>query len=244
MNNFFENTYLQDIMHDIAQGMLIPTMICLIVLILVSIFFIGQIIFEYITERRHYKQNMSSIINEINDSKYDEIVDVVNKSKLLRFQKASLITVGRNMGLEEEPLFALAQIQINNSEKHYKSRLAWTDTISKIAPLLGLMGTLIPLGPGIVALGQNDISTLSNSLLLAFDATVCGLICAILSLIISKIRNGWYTEYIDTLESLMSCIIDKANNARNEGVKLESNYTDDVMNEFFRTDKKKREGEN
>ena len=233
----YEDSYLPNILHDIAQGLLTPTMICIILLICTTIIFVGWIIAEFFTERRAYKQNMPAIVNQITDAGYTDINDVVLESKLLRFQKAALVTVARNMGLPEEPLFALAQIEINKAEKHYKNRLAWSDTISKIGPLLGLMGTLIPLGPGIVALGQNDISALSSSLLLAFDATVCGLVCAIVSLIISKIRSGWYSSYIDSLESLMSCVVDKAAEARKEGVQLEYGYDGNPLAEFKAADK-------
>lgn len=233
----YNDTYLPDILHDIAQGLLVPTMICIILLIAISAFFVGQIIVEFFTERKHFKQNRAAIVNDIADASYNDVTEVVASSGLLRFQKAALVTVSRNMGLSEESLFSLAQLEIAAAEKHYKRRLAWTDTISKIAPLLGLMGTLIPLGPGIVALGQNDVTALSHSLLLAFDATVCGLVCAILALIVSKIRSGWYAEYIETLESVMGCVVDKAEAARKEGVELPANYTGDPLKEFAEADK-------
>ena len=226
------NTYLPDIMHGIAQGLLIPTMVALIALLVVTIFFVGQLILEAFTERWHYKQNMPQIINAVNDATYETISDVICNSQLLRFQKAALMTCSRNMGLPDDAFFALAQVEIGKAEKHYKFRLAWTDTIAKIGPLLGLMGTLIPLGPGMVALGQNDTATLSSSLLLAFDATVCGLVCAIVALIISKIRSGWYTSYINTLESIMSVVVERAAEARAAGVSLPKGYTGDVMQEF------------
>ena len=239
--DIYNDTYLPDILHDIAQGLLAPTMICIILLIAVSAFFVGRIIVEYFTERRHYKQNRAAIVNDINDASYENITDVVIGSGLLRFQKSALVTVSRNMGLSEDALFSLAQMEIAAAEKLYKRRLAWTDTISKIAPLLGLMGTLIPLGPGIVALGQNEVLALSHSLLLAFDATVCGLVCAILALIVSKIRSGWYGEYIETLESVMGCVVDKASQARAAGVKLPTNYTGNPLEEFKAADQAARE---
>ena len=230
----FKSTYLPGILHDIAQGLLIPTIVFIILLILVSLFFTGQVIVEFFSERRHFKQNIPAIVNDINDAGFTDIPEVITGSKLLIYQKAALLTVSRNMGLPEEPLFALAQSEINGAEKIYKRRLAWTDVISKIAPMLGLMGTLIPLGPGIVALGKGDTLGLSQSLLLAFDATVCGLICAVLALIISKIRSGWYGEYINTLESMMSCVIDKAAQARGAGIKLSRNYTADPAADISR----------
>ena len=43
----------------------------------------------------------------------------------------------------------------------FDNRVKITDLISKVSPMLGLMGTLIPLGPGIQALGNADTSALS-----------------------------------------------------------------------------------
>lgn len=238
MNHIYEDTYLADILHDISQGVLLPTMVCIVVLIAITIFFLAQVIIEFATEWRHYKQNMPEIINELNDAPYSRVVQIIYDSKLLRFQKAALIIVARNMGLPEEPLFALAQTQIAKAEKGYEKRLGWTDTVAKIAPLLGMMGTLIPLGPGIVALGQNDLTGLSQSLSIAFDSTVCGLICAIIAMVISKIRAGWYNDYVQALEALMSCVVDKAEDARKEGVQLPANYTGNPMKEFAEQERK------
>jgi len=231
-SDIYQNTYLFDILHAIAQSLLVPTIIIIMLLILASLAFIGQIIVEFFTERRHFKQNMPEIINAINDSDYASVTTVIIRSHLLKYQKSALAIVSKNMGLPEDPLFALAQSSINGTEKRYQRRLAWTDTISKIAPMLGLMGTLIPLGPGIVALGANDITVLSQSLGIAFDATVSGLACAVAALIISRIRSGWYGEYINTLESLMSCVLDKATQARASGVRLKANFTGDPLKDF------------
>ena len=230
--DIYNNTYVPDILHGIAENLLLPTMIIIILMILVCLFFVGQLIAEYFTERRAYKQNMAQIVNDIDAASYDTITDIIAESKLLRYQKQALMVVSKNMGLSEEALFSLAQIQINATEAYYNRRLAWTDTISKIAPMLGLMGTLIPLGPGIVGLGQNDASILSQALLLAFDATVCGLACAILSLVVSRIRGSWYAQYTNTVESLMGCVIDRADEARKAGVQLPANYTGDPIAEY------------
>lgn len=230
--DLYNDTYLPDILHDIAQGLLIPAMIAILALLALTIFFFGQVIAEYFTERRHFKQNMPAIVNDLTHAAYDKVCDVVVASSLLKYQKAALVIVAKNMGLPEEPLFALAQLQVNGMEKRYRGRMAWTDTMAKIAPLLGLMGTLIPLGPGIVALGNGNVTQLSQSLLLAFDATVCGLVCAIICLVLSKIRSGWYTEYVDSLESIVTCLLDKAAAARKEGVALPCDYKGNPLKEF------------
>ena len=69
-------------------------------------------------------------------------------------------------------------------------------------------GTLIPLGPGIIALGQGDTYTLSTSLLTAFDTTVAGLVAAAFATVISTVRRGWYREYASILEAAAEMLLE------------------------------------
>ncbi len=242
MQAIVNGTYLTEILHGIAQGLLGPTMVVIILLVVATLFFIGQVIVEFFTERRGFKENLPGIINDVSAAPYADVTTLIEKSRLLKIQKAGLVVVSNNMGLPEEPLFALAQVQVARVSKHYQRRLAWTEVMSKIGPMLGLMGTLIPLGPGIVSLGQGDTASLSQSLLVAFDATVCGLVCAVVALIISKIRAGWYAEYQTALEALMSCVIDKAARARAEQVQLPFNYRGDPLAEWAQLSKSAAKG--
>ena len=69
----------------------------------------------------------------------------------------------------------------------------------RLGPILGLLGTLIPLGPGLAALGAGDIMVLAQSLTIAFDTTVTGLAVGALAFLISKFRKQWYeNDLIDT----------------------------------------------
>lgn len=79
------------------------------------------------------------------------------------------------------------------------------------------MGTLIPLGPGIMALGQGDLTSLSSSLLMAFDTTVAGLAVAVVCFLVSKVRRRWYTDYLRSLEGLANVILEKADMLRAAG---------------------------
>ena len=48
--NLYNDTYLPDILNIIAQGLLVPTMAVIVLLLLVTLFFVGQIIVEVVTE--------------------------------------------------------------------------------------------------------------------------------------------------------------------------------------------------
>ena len=102
-----------------------------------------------------------------------------------------------------------AQAVISEVEGHYLHIINCTEIVVKIAPMLGLMGTLIPLGPGIMALGQGDMETLSQSIITAFDTTVVGLISAGFTSVISSIRKIWYKKYIEDTESVVETMLDK-----------------------------------
>jgi len=89
--------------------------------------------------------------------------------------------------------------------------------VARLGPMLGLMATLIPLGPGLIALGQGDTKTLADSLLTAFDATVTGLAAAAIAFAISRLRKRWYEDYLSSLEALMEGLLEVF--AREKGIK-------------------------
>ena len=81
-----------------------------------------------------------------------------------------------------------------------RHRLERADLLARIPPMLGLMATIIPLGPGLAALGKGDPAQLASAVTVAFDATVLGLVAGIGGLVIGKLRRRWYEETLDTME--------------------------------------------
>lgn len=62
----------------------------------------------------------------------------------------------------------------------------------RLAPTLGLAGTLIPLGPALLALARSDLRQLSEGLILAFGTTVLGLLAGGLAWVVATTRERWY----------------------------------------------------
>jgi hypothetical protein len=81
-----------------------------------------------------------------------------------------------------------------------KRRIERADLITRIAPMLGLMGTLIPLGPGLAALGEGELTILTTAMTVAFDTTVIGLLAGIIGFVLGRTRRRWYDAAVEQLE--------------------------------------------
>ena len=208
---------LTDILHAFAQALLVPDILLLLLFAGYAIFSIGSILAEFFTERRNFKVAMPEFLAALMSADEAGIPEVIRSSKLLNRQKSALLTVYDYRTLPGDALLALIRRLVNTEETRYDRITGRNNTAAKISPMLGLMGTLIPLGPGVAALGQNDVSVLSTSLLIAFDTTVAGLVVAAICLAIGKIRGNWYNDYLSALDSSMATMLQKIEDMRKDG---------------------------
>ena len=217
MDGSIVQTYLSDVLHVVAQSLLAPDIILLLALIGYSLFCIGSIVAECFSERRHFKVFMPKFLSDLMSAEEEEIPEVIQKSALLRSQKIALLTVYDYRTLPGDALVALIRRLVSEEETRYDRITGRNNMAARIAPMLGLMGTLIPLGPGIQALGKADTAALSSSLLVAFDTTVAGLVAAEVCMVIGKIRSNWYGNYMTALDSAMATMLQKLEDMRAEG---------------------------
>ncbi len=72
----------------------------------------------------------------------------------------------------------------------------------RIGPLIGLMGTLIPMGPALKNIAMGNLAVMSNDMIIAFGTTVAGLFVGALCYVMLSIRQIWYARDIADLERL------------------------------------------
>jgi biopolymer transport protein ExbB/TolQ len=70
----------------------------------------------------------------------------------------------------------------------------------KAGPILGLMGTLIPMGPALIGLSQGDIKSMADSLVIAFATTVIGLVVGGICYGLLVVKSRWYRQDLSDLE--------------------------------------------
>ena len=92
------------------------------------------------------------------------------------------------------------------------ARLTW---LTRVAPMLGLMGTLIPLGPALTGLAAGDMAMLSGNLVVAFTATVIGVLIGCVSYSLGLVRRNWYQRDMGDLEYLVARLHPETSSSRN-----------------------------
>lgn len=201
----------KDILRLVSSSLQIPTIIILIILIIVAIVMLGSIIAEVFSERRKLKADIPELIDAMQEKNIEELEDIIKNSGLLKRQKSAILKLLKRSSLPADTREALARQLLADEEAHYNKIVRVTDIIARVAPMFGLMGTLIPLGPGLIALGQGDTKTLAGSMLIAFDTTVAGLISAAICFVISGIRKSWYEQYVIGLETVLETVLEEQN---------------------------------
>ncbi|MHC5543900.1 MotA/TolQ/ExbB proton channel family protein, partial [Singulisphaera rosea] len=82
-------------------------------------------------------------------------------------------------------------------------RLSWLSFATRVGPMLGLVATLLPLGPALRGLESNNLGTLARELEIAFTSTVIGLLIGGLAYAAGLVRRNWYDQDLSDLEYLV-----------------------------------------
>ena len=197
------------ILRAIVANLQTPVVIILLILMIATVVVAGKFVFEFFVEHRRLQADVPKLIETMNTTKVCDMSDLVNRNELLPRQKKVLKQLIQEQKMDSESREIYAAQLLFEEEEHYQNYLRWPQMISKLSPMFGLLGTLVPLGPGLMALGEGNTALLSQSLLIAFDTTSAGVLIAAVALVIAQIRRQWYRNYAQVLESLMEVILDK-----------------------------------
>jgi biopolymer transport protein ExbB/TolQ len=85
-------------------------------------------------------------------------------------------------------------------------RLERTRILVRLGPMLGLMGTLIPLSPALIGLASGNTTQLAENLTTAFSVTVIGLLIGGIAFVISIVRDRMYSQDISDMEYLLELL--------------------------------------
>ena len=196
----------------VSQSLQIPVIIFLLIFAVFAVFAFGGLISDYNSRKRlsrDYKEKL--VFSLVNANSVDELTNIVKSSEIFESQKEVLLKVINSHSLSSDSREAWAINLIEEEEVAMAKSLEKIDIVTRIGPTLGLMGTLIPMGPGLAALGSGDVSTLASAIIVAFDTTVVGIGSGAVAYVISKVRRRWYEEYSSNLQLFVNAVLENLN---------------------------------
>lgn len=196
-------------LHIISESLLTPVIIILVIFIVVVLLSLGSFINEKFSRKTIKPSELEELIQKLSLSdSLDEMRELVNDSSLFDNQKEDLIKIIDNYNIKSGARKAFTTKILEEEETKLLKKVSLTDILIRTGPVLGLLGTLIPLGPGLSALGTGDINTLAQSLTVAFDTTVVGVGVGALAYVISKYRKIWYDDDLATTDTIAEVILE------------------------------------
>ncbi len=202
-----------DLLRGVVSMLQTPVVVVLLILIVVAVAMAGSFTVEYFTEHRKLKEKIPDLLKKLTDADLSDAADIVMKSSLLKRQKEAIIRILESGDMDPDSRDAFASQLLFDEAAHYRRYLKVPELVLRLGPMFGLLGTLIPLGPGLIALGQGNTEVLSQSLLIAFDTTAAGVIVSAFAFVVQYFRKNWYQTYARDLESVVDIILDKMEEA-------------------------------
>ncbi|ARQ01006.1 MotA/TolQ/ExbB proton channel family protein [Pseudorhodoplanes sinuspersici] len=109
----------------------------------------------------------------------------------------------RFRGTYQSPLVAYQATHTVGSEDlelWIMKRLERLRIVSRTAPMLGLVATMIPMGPALLALANNDAKAIGESLVVAFSAVILALVSASITFVLLTVRRRWLLQELRAIE--------------------------------------------
>ena len=94
-----------------------------------------------------------------------------------------------------EPRLTLTELEALAVKRMEFARIA-----TRIAPMLGLVATMIPMGPALMALSDGQMQDVSRNLTVAFSAVILALLAAAISYTVVNVRRRWYAVDLAAIE--------------------------------------------
>ena len=173
---------IEQTMYQLSDFFMAPVL-CLIALLFVySLFATGQFFSQSMQRRRHYKSFLQLLNSKLGSNQ---------ALKLNGYPMATLANEVPNISQDQLDVAALKELEgVRN--------------VSRLAPMLGLIATMIPMGPALKSLADGNIQGISENLIVAFSAVIFGLIIASITFWIASVKKRWMVEELVAIMPLLN----------------------------------------
>jgi len=196
-----------ELLYIFSTAFLYPVIVSLLLLFAWSLALLGSLINEYTSRHRILTELEEASLKAAHmsrEGRTKEASSALKSYQCPRQLSLALEQIGHSL---ETGLFDLKFEKIlQDIELSMAKALEPVRIGVKVGPILGLMGTLIPMGPALLGLSQGDIKSLADNLVIAFATTVIGLVVGGVCYGTMVIRTRWYRQDLSDLEYAVDLI--------------------------------------
>lgn len=173
---------IEQIMYQMSDLFMAPVLCLIALLFIYSLFATGQFFTQTMQRRRHYKSFIQLLNGKLGSN---------SELPLNGYPMASLANEMPNITQDQLDVAALKELEgVRN--------------VSRLAPMLGLIATMIPMGPALKSLADGNIQGISENLIVAFSAVIFGLVIASITFWIASVKKRWMVEELVALMPLIT----------------------------------------
>lgn len=194
--------YISGVLYWISTGLLVPVVILLILFFIRSLLLIGNFFGQYVSIHK----TESLLRAELDKLDCENVTDICRR--LPDKNPLPVVSYIRKL-IDAQNSPAHMQKLLDEFELFADKDLSVSKTLIKMGPMLGLMGTLIPMGPALVGLSTGDISSMAYNMQVAFATTVIGLFSSGIGFITLQVKQRWYVRDMSNLEFIVQVLTQK-----------------------------------
>lgn len=194
--------YISDILYWISTGLLVPVIILLIYFFVRALLLIGGFFGQYLDLRKNQGQ-LRPVIDALNPDNLDTLSAALPKKN----RSLSVTCIKQMLDAQDDP--TRVEKLLADFELDADKDMELPKTLTKMGPMLGLMGTLIPMGPALVGLANGDIASMAYNMQVAFATTVVGLFSSAVGFVTRQAKQRWYLRDMNDLDFIANRIKEK-----------------------------------
>lgn len=169
---------LVDFLYLITSGLLVPCIAYLLYLLFKSLLAIGR----YLSQQQAKKNQYEALVQWAHDSAPLRFSNIPSAHQRGQFAEKIRQLLSCGSLSQAEYLISAYEISLDRDVSQFSQQ-------AKLGPIVGLMGTLIPMGPALQGLANGNIQQLASQMQVAFTTTVIGLVIGALGFSMHQIKR-------------------------------------------------------
>ena len=178
-------TVLTSVLYWLSTGMMIPVVVLLLIAFGWSLLLLGDLYGQYSWRLRHRAFMQRAKAATRRGDLVELSVESVARGRSCFAHHLNRLAEHRWQTMQGEQT-------LTDFELACRRDLDVSLTLMRVGPMLGLMGTLIPMGPALAGLASGDIASMASNMQIAFSTTVVGIFVGAMGFVVQLIKKRWH----------------------------------------------------